>query len=333
MVKSFGGMQTVALFAALAALALAPLRAEAPAYTLSEYKAYMKVHDAKDPAEKEAMIFDFLDYNAQSSLTANVLYELQAYLDTLFKEGQLDKAAVAAKRALDYHPVAKDLAERAMARLCFVRNDWPGFVTYSEMIFNRAPTPRLAGEIAVAAFKCGDTARFERFTAVVGEKGSTREKADLHFTLFQEHVKAQAAEKSLAEARKLVEILDLPEKPADFDGDWGVYQLDVLNPALGTVGTAHYKAGEWAQAIEFLQKIVKRNPRDASTYYYLGTAYLKMDSLRLAAENYACAAVLGAGPVSEKSAEMIRKIITATESDERAYDAYLQKAKEKLGLG
>ncbi|MBP7867867.1 MAG: tetratricopeptide repeat protein [Acidobacteria bacterium] len=333
MVKSFGGMQTVILFAALAALASAPLRAEAPAYSLSEYKAYMKVHDAMDPAEKEALIFDFLDYNAQSSLTANVLYELQAYLDTLFKEGRLDQAAVAAKRALDYHPVARDLAERAMARLCFVRGDWPGFVTYSEMIYKRVPTPRLAAEIAVAAFKSGDTARFERFTAIVGEKGDTREKADLHFTVFQEHVKAEAAEKALAEARVLVGVLDLPEKPADFSGDWNVYQLDVLNPALGTVGMAHYKAGEWAQAIEVLQKIVKRNPRDASTYYYLGTAYLKQDSLRLAAENYACAAVLSAGPVSEKSAEMIRKIITATESDERAYDAYLQKAKEKLGLG
>lgn len=95
---------------------------------------------------------------------------------------------------------------------------------------------------------------------------------------------------------------------------------------------AEFKAGNYPQAIELFSKILKLNPRDAASYFYTGAACQLGGKAKSAVENFALAAVLNAGPISDKASEMIRKIIADVGADENKYDEYIANARKELGL-
>ena len=303
-----------------------------PQYTASEYKAYMKVHTAATPDEKEAALFEFLNWNNQSSLMPNVLYELQLYLEERIKNNEADKAEAVAKQLLANYAVAKEVAERIMARICLERKQFDCYLDYAEMIFNRSPMAKAAAEMAVVAAKARLADRCDKYIAIVEGKGSSQEKADLYFTLSRNCSEEKDEANALAYARKVVAVLDVPEKPADFTGDWAAYQTQVLNPSLGLIGMAHYNANEFQPAIDVFNKILQRDPKEILTIYYRGAAFNGLGDTEKALTDFAFVVALNDPKVSQNALETMRRILTKKGEDPAKAEEYVNKAKASLGV-
>lgn len=305
---------------------------EKPAYTPSEYKAYLKAHEAAVLDEKEAAVIDFLDWHGKSTLLPNVLYELQVCFEARLKNQETTRAEESAKRLLAYYPVARDLAERVLAKIRLDRGEYGPYLDLAETIYARTPVPRMAAEMALIADKAGDAARRDKYAANVEQTGSSREKADLFFTLSRNRLEGKDDEGALAWARRVAAVLDVAEKPADFTGDWETYQVQVLNPSLGLMGMACFKAEDYPGAIAIFDKILVHNPREAVTYYYRAAARVNRNEPDQALPDFARAAVLKDEAVSGKALEMVQKIMQARGEDPSGAEAHLDAARATLGL-
>ncbi|MBP7867012.1 MAG: tetratricopeptide repeat protein [Acidobacteria bacterium] len=321
------------LFALAVLCPAAPVAAEdKPAYTPSEYKAYLKAHEASGLDEKEAAVIDFLDWHGKSTLLPNVLYELQVCFEARLKNQETQRAEETAKRLLAHYPVARDLAERVLAKIRLDRGEYGPYLDLAEAIYARNPVPRMAAEMVLIADKAKDKARCEKYAALVEQTGSSRETADLFFTLSRNRLEGKDDEGALAWARRVAAVLDVPEKPADFTGEWETYQVQVLNPSLGLMGMACLKAQDYPGAIAIFDKILAHNPREAVTYYWRAAAHVNRGEPENALPDFARAAVLKDETVSIKALEMVQKILEARGEDPSGAEAHLDAARTALGM-
>ena len=180
-----------------------------------------------------------------------------------------------------------------------------------------------------AAIKINDTARAEKYFADVEKGDKPLMKVDLAFKLFTLY-KADEA-KASAYANKVLELMAVTEKPADFQGDWAAFRIQMMNPCYDFLGNSAFKVQNYDVAAQMYTKISESFPKDAPTHFKLGMAYWYGKKAKEAAPEFAKAVVLKVSPVSEKADAQLRKLLESAGLAAK-YDEYIANAKTDLGI-
>lgn len=302
---------------------------ESSEYTFEEYSYYDKAKKETDPVKKEADLFEFMEKFPQSKLTPHAMAEFKNLFDMLLQQKNYDATIAAANKLLTIRP-DELVAHQALAGAYYFKQDFANYLKSSEIIYAKSPATEQAYFMADAAIKISDAARAEKYYADVEKGDKPLMKVDLAFKLFNFYMKTDEA-KAIAYATKVTETMAVTEKPADFQGDWAVFKMSMVNPCYGYLGNVAFKAKNFDQAAAMFGKILENNPKDAATHFYLGMALWFGKKAKEAAPEFAKAYVLNVSPVSEKANEQLKKLLEGAGLSAK-YDEYVANAKTDLGL-
>ncbi|HOB54008.1 MAG TPA: tetratricopeptide repeat protein [Acidobacteriota bacterium] len=297
-------------------------------YTYEEYSYYNKAKAETDLAKKEAAIFEFLEKFPHSTLTNYVMAEFQAWANAAIQKGSHDQVIAASTRLREMVP-GSDVPVQALASAYYFKQDFPNYLANSEILYAKQPNVQMAYYMADAAIKCGDTVRAEKYLGAVEQEGALLMKVDLAYKLYGYYA-GKNDPKTIETAQKVIALLEGSEAPADFKGDWAAFKNGTLAVCYSAVGNSQLKASNFTAAAETFEKVVKVNPKDAASYFYLGLSYWFGKQAKAAAPAFAKAAVLNQ-PISAKAAEQLYKLLEGAGLAEK-YDEYIATAKTELGI-
>lgn len=300
-------------------------------YTYEEYSYYTKAQKETDLAKKEAALFEFMEKFPQSTLVPNILGEFQNYFTGQMQQKNYDAVIAAAQKLLGIRP-EEQVALQALAGAYFFKQDFTNYITYGEMIYAKHPLPEPAYYLGGAAVSIGDIPKAEKYLLELEKIGTLPMRIDVTFKIYNFYFTKKDEAKAVEYAQKVVALFENNPKPDDFQGDWGAFELQFLNPCYGYLGNYNMtRAKNYTVAAEMFTKILQKNPKDAATHFYLGMAYWLSGKATMAAPCLAKATVLKVSPISEKAAAQLNKLLTNAGLAEK-YEEYLTKAKVELGL-
>ena len=146
-------------------------------------------------------------------------------------------------------------------------------------------------------------------------------------------------DKALEHSQKALEILQTIDKPESISvGQWTLQREKSMASANYARGFAYLRksdrtAGDSTaflkRSVEHLEKAAELDPRFDAAYFWLGTAYVKVDNVEKAIENFARAAALG-GTASGLARNRLKKIYEILNKDTKGIEQIIQEQREYI---